>query len=187
MTNIPTFTTERLILRTIEDRDIPAYKKHFIDYEVVSHLDAQIPWPYPENGIEDFLAHRIRPHLGIDRWMWGMFSNETPNELMGAIELWRQGCPENRGFWLGRAFWGKGYMTEAVSVINDYAFNQLGFEKLIFSNAVGNHRSRRVKEKTGARFLCIKPKKFVSPNYSEHEVWELTKEEWERHKSPSNQ
>lgn len=70
---------------------------------------------------------------------------------------------------------------------NDYTFNQLGFEKLIFSNAVGNHRSRRVKEKTGARFLYTKPKKFVSPGYSEHEVWELTKEEWERHKSYSRQ
>jgi hypothetical protein len=40
-------------------------------------------------------------------------------------------------------------MTEAVSPIMDYALEVLGFDRLIFSNAVGNERSRRVKEKTG--------------------------------------
>lgn len=59
-----------------------------------------------------------------------------------------------------------------------YAFNQLGFEKLIFSNAVGNLKSRRIKEKAGARLIDVRPAKFVNPEYTEHEVWELLKTEW---------
>ena len=71
-------------------------------------------------------------------------------------------------------------MTEAVEPVMNYAFDGLGFTKLIFANAVGNRKSRRIKEKTGARLIDVRPAKFVNPAYTEHEVWELTKEEWEK-------
>ena len=58
-------------------------------------------------------------------------------------------------------------MTEAVFPITDYAFDVLGFETLFFSNALGNEKSRRVKEKTGARLLRTEPAKFVNPSYAE--------------------
>jgi RimJ/RimL family protein N-acetyltransferase len=175
---IPVFTTERLILREVLLSDAPAYAKHFIDYEVISQLAAQVPWPYPEGGIEEHIRERVIPKQGIDKWVWGISLRENPEELIGVVDLWREGRPEHRGFWLGRAFWGKGYLTEAVRPVMDFAFDQLGFEKLVFSNALGNTRSRRIKEKTGARLVGTKPTKFVSPEYTESEVWELTKEEW---------
>ena len=37
-------------------------------------------------------------------------------------------------------------MNEAAAVITNHAFEQLGFEELVFSNVVGNTASRRVKE-----------------------------------------
>ena len=76
-------------------------------------------------------------------------------------------------------FWGQGLMTEAVSVINTYAFEKLGFAELIFSNAVGNTASRRIKEKTGAQYLGSNPAGFVDPNFTEQELWRLTKEQWQ--------
>lgn len=42
-------------------------------------------------------------------------------------------------------------MTEAVISVTDLAFDTLGFDKLILSNALGSHRSARVEEKCGAR------------------------------------
>ena len=77
-------------------------------------------------------------------------------------------------------------MTEAVAPVMDYAFAELGFEKLVFANAVGNQRSRRVKEKTGARFVRTEPGTFVNPAYTEREIWELTREEWSKWNSRSN-
>ena len=69
-------------------------------------------------------------------------------------------------------------MTEAVKPITDYAFDVLGFEKLILANAVGNSASRQLKEKTGAVFLRTEPAIYVNPKYTAREVWELTKERW---------
>lgn len=69
-------------------------------------------------------------------------------------------------------------MTEAVSPIMDFAFNDLGFEKLIFSNVLGNIKSRRVKEKTGATLIGIRDANFVDPKLIQAETWELKKEDW---------
>jgi [ribosomal protein S5]-alanine N-acetyltransferase len=179
---LPEFETSRLLLRGVTPLDVPSYEKYFVDYEVISHLSAAVPWPYPKNGVPDFLNQFIFPNQGKDQWLWGIFEKNNPHELIGVVHLWKEGRPEHRGFWLGKPFWGKGYMTEAVAPVMDYAFNKLGFEKLVFANAVGNEKSRRVKIKTGARLVDVRPAKFVNPAYKEHEVWELTKEEWQKAK-----
>jgi RimJ/RimL family protein N-acetyltransferase len=69
-------------------------------------------------------------------------------------------------------------MTEAVEPVMDYAFNELGFEILYFGNALGNTRSRRVKEKTGAKLIRIEAGKHIDPQLTEMEIWELKKENW---------
>lgn len=173
---------DRLILRPVTTLDIPAYEKHFIDYEVIRHLSGSIPWPYPENGVADWMVNHILALQGQDRWFWGIFLKDNPSELIGGVELWRPGTPENRGFWLGSAHWGNGYMTEAVVQITDYAFDVLEFNKLIFSNAKGNTRSGRVKEKTGATLLRTEPFNFVDPAYTLREIWELDKDDWKQHR-----
>jgi len=176
---LPTFTTKRLILTELAQDDIPSYKKYFVNYEIIKHLASTVPWPYPSDGVEWFVNTQILPNQGIDRWVWGIHLKAKPTELIGVVDLWRDGKPENRGFWLGEPFWNQGIMTEAVAPVTEYAFTKLGFEKLVFSNAKGNLKSRRVKEKAGAVYIRTEPASFVDPSYTEHEIWKLTKREWQ--------
>ncbi len=185
MIKIPKLETNRLILRSIEDRDIPSYQKNFVDYEVIRFLSATVPWPYPENGVEFFIHNILRPGEGKDRFNWGIFEKDNPDELIGVVNYWRQGRPENRGFWLAKKCWGKGLMTEAVEVTLDFIFSATDFDKLIFANAVGNERSRRIKEKTGAKLVGVAPAKFVDPSFTEHEIWELYRNDWNAYRSAS--
>jgi RimJ/RimL family protein N-acetyltransferase len=178
MGKVPTFYTTRLILRELVEADAQNYEKHFVDYNVIRTLTALVPWPYPEGGVLEYLKTQVLPKQGDDKWVWAINLNDSPNELIGAIDLWRPGTPENRGFWLGYKYWGNGYMTEAVEPVMDYAFDMLGFEQLIFTNAVGNTRSGRVKEKTGATSVGRGPAQFVDPSLTEHEIYELTKLAW---------
>lgn len=181
--DVPEFETERLVLRGVQLSDVESYQRNFADYEVVQHLAAGVPWPYPEDGVLNFLNAVIFPKQGKDRWLWVILEKGKLDEVIGAVDLWREGIPEHRGFWLGKNYWGKGYMTEAVNVVMDYAFGELGFEVLVFSNAAGNVRSRRIKEKTGARYIGNRPTQFKNPEYTESETWELTRENWERFKA----
>lgn len=181
----PEFHTDRLILRGITLADAPAYQKHFANYDIVKALVKDTPWPLPDDFAQIRIQDVILPYQGISKWVWGIFLKNKPDELIGTIGLRREGDPEHRSFWLGRAFWNKGYMTEAVTPINDYAFGTLGFEKLVFNNAAGNIGSRRIKEKTGARLLYTEPAEFVSPDYTMQEIWELTKEDWYQYRHNS--
>ncbi len=174
----PNLQTKRMLLKPITLTDAPSYQKHFSDYEVIRNLHVKVPWPFPQDGAEDYIKNHILPKQGKDRWIWGLFLNEHPGELIGGIELWREGTPENRGFWLGRKNWGKGLMTEAVVSVMNFAFFEAGFNKLIFSNPVGNQGSHRIKEKTGATLLRIETGAFVDPAFTQREIWELPKEKW---------
>ncbi len=184
MAPLPVLETERLVLREVTVADVTDYAKHFVDYEVVRYLSTVVPWPLDGNSVREFLETQVMPEQGISRWMWGLHLKEAPSGVIGAIDLWREGRPAHRGFWLARKFWRQGLMTEAVEPVMDYAFDVLGFERLVFSNAVGNVASRRVKEKTGARFLRIEPARHVDPSLTQREIWELTREEWQRHRCP---
>lgn len=181
-TSFPTFTTERLILRPVAESDIPAVQRNFSDYEIVRHLSSRVPWPYPPNGAASWFREVVLPQQGIDRWVWAITLKGKPDELIGVVDLWRKGCPEHRGFWLAREHWGNGYMTEAVMPVTDYAFDVLGFDALIFSNAAANARSGRVKEKCGARRIGEQPSSYVDPALTMQELWELTKEGWRAHR-----
>ena len=178
MPNVPTFSTARLILRELLESDAPAYTKHFVNYAVIRNLASSVPWPYPEDGVMNYLRSEIIPYQGKEKWVWAITLKENPQELIGAIELLRQATPANRGFWLGENFWGNGYMTEAVEPITDYAFETLNFPKLIFANAVNNQRSARVKEKTGAQLVRRESARYVDPLLTERCIYELTKAQW---------
>ena len=178
MHTVPTIHTQRLILRPPTLENAPDIQRNFQDYELIKTLSSLVPWPYPSNGAIQFLTNVVFPNQGKNRWAWGLFLQQQPDTLVGMIDLWRVGRPEHRGFWLSRSLWGQGLMTEAVCPVHDFAFNQLGFDVLILSNASGNIASRRIKEKTGAVLIDVRPAKFVDPQYTSHEIWSLTKEAW---------
>ena len=179
---IPEFETKILFLRGVKLEDADSYEKNFVDYEVIQHLFHKVPWPYPKGGVKEFLTKEVLPNQGLTRWFWVIFLKENRNEVIGSIELLKNAQPGNRGFWLARQYWGKGFMTEAIDPVTDYAFEHIKFEKLIFANAVGNYQSRRIKEKTGAVYIGERSEKFVNPAYDRCELWELTKENWKKNK-----
>lgn len=166
----PTFETKRLILKQISLSDVKSYARYFIDYDVIRFLSHIVPWPYPENGVENFIESYLLPKQGKGFWTWGIFLKSNPKELIGSIDLWVEGILEHRGFWLGKKFWNRGIMTEAMNPILDFAFETVDFEEIIFSNAVGNIASRKVKEKTGCELYDIKPAKFVDKSFTQQEL-----------------
>lgn len=174
----PPLETSRLALKAISPKDIPSCQRYFNNYNIIKHLVKTVPWPYPDNGVKEYFESVVFPQQGNNHWYWGVFLKSNPEECIGVVDLWRKGSPENRGFWLAEQHWGHGYMTEAVSIVMDHAFDKLGFEYLVFANGFGNEKSRRVKEKTGARLLSIQKTEIPCHDYDKSEFWFLTKDRW---------
>ena len=53
------------------------------------------------------------------------------------------------GYWIGREFWGRGIMVEAVRAVTQYGFEALGLVRVFALPFVTSTRSSRVLEKAG--------------------------------------
>jgi len=172
--------TERLVLRPLEMADHTAIQKHFPHWDIVQHLSAHaIKWPYPADGAQKFLKNIALPAMaGGNDWYFGITEKGGSGEVIGVVHLRRDTTSGNRGVWLAAAHQGRGYMKEAVAALNDHAFAELGFEKLVIKNAAENVASRRLKEKTGARLLETRPADHYLGGCTVQEIWELTAADW---------
>lgn len=65
------------------------------------------------------------------------------------------GLPEDEaeiGYWIGKPFWGKGLIPEAVREMIRYGFNVLEPKRIWCGYFDGNEKSKRVQEKCGFKY-----------------------------------
>lgn len=53
------------------------------------------------------------------------------------------------GYWLGKPFWGRGYMPEAAKELLRHGYEDLGMQTIWCGYYDGNEKSKRVQEKVG--------------------------------------
>lgn len=173
----PVLATARLLLRPLQLADAEQTQQLFPQWEVVKFLNASVPWPYPPDGALSYVRDIALPAVARgDEWYWTLRLKDQPEKLIGLIGL-KKGEQENRGFWLGPPWRGKGLMTEAVVAANDYWFDVLGFSFMRVLKAVANIESIRISEKTGMRRVSTAEREFVVGRLLA-ETWEMTAEEW---------
>jgi RimJ/RimL family protein N-acetyltransferase len=158
--SIPVLETERLILRAPRRGDVKAIASLLDDRRIAANT-ARIPHPYSASDAEQFVASANRQD-GEATFM--IFSGD---ELIGGCGIDPREDAEI-GYWLGVAYWGHGYATEAVRALVDYAFGELCHETLAAGARVTNPASRRVLEKcafqwTGVRLTRIRAINSAAP------------------------
>jgi ribosomal-protein-alanine N-acetyltransferase len=179
---IPEGTTERLLLRPLEIGDAARIQELFPRREIVRFLLNRVPWPYPPNGAEFYCREIALPQMELgEAWHWTLRLRSEPAQLIGLISLVK-GEEDNRGFWLGTAWQGKGLMSEACAWANDFWFETLGFPVLRVAKAAANTASRRISERQGMRLVGLIEKDYVSGRLPS-EVWEITAEGWQAWKA----
>ena len=136
---VPTIATDRLVLRDLRPEDLDAVATLAGDYEVSKWL-VPVPYPYTLGDAEDFLRMDIAGEIGL---LWMIFHG---GDLIGAVSTGKE-----LGYWLGRPFWGQGFMTEAAQAAVDHSFMSGDFDVMKSSHFAQNHGSRRVLEKLGFR------------------------------------
>jgi RimJ/RimL family protein N-acetyltransferase len=140
----PVLETERLVLRAPRPGDVKALAMLANDRRIAENT-ARIPFPYKVSDAQAFIDQVNRPGSEI-----AFLVTLADGTVMGACGLaTTERQPPELGYWLGVAYWGKGYATEAVRAVIDYAFTDLDPEALASSVRVTNPGSRRILEKCG--------------------------------------
>ena len=141
--------TERLTLRKPTLADVRAIARLANDRRIAENT-ARIPHPYKLADAEQFIAGANKE--GEAAYLITL-RNET---IIGACGLmFREDDAPEIGYWLGVPYWNKGYATEALHALIDYAFTDLTHDALQAGARVTNPASRRVLEKCGFQWTGV--------------------------------
>ncbi|HWW98732.1 MAG TPA: GNAT family N-acetyltransferase, partial [Edaphobacter sp.] len=71
--------TRRLLLRPLQLADASETQRLFPHWEIVKHLNAIVPWPYPADGALTFYRDAALPAIERgDEWHWTLRLKESP-------------------------------------------------------------------------------------------------------------
>lgn len=172
--------TERLCLRPWRDADAKSLYFYAKDPEVGPAAG------WPSHDSEQTSLATIRSVLnGPECYAITEKENGT---AIGAVELIlyphshlaENGRECELGYWLGKPFWGRGYMPEASRALLKRGFEELGMDRIWCAYYAGNDKSRRVQEKLG--FVPVRTEKHVYlallDEYRDDCANALTKKAW---------
>ena len=178
-----TIETERLRLTpwTLSEEDIAGLYAYACDPDVGPNAG----WK-PHADKEE--SAQIIQELFLPNEVWAIREKEN-GRIVGSIGL----EPDRRredvaskemGYSLGKAFWGKGYMTEAAKAVIDYAFAEEPQVVLAICTGPENKRSQSVIEKCGFQYEGMQRKGYHIYDGSDRDnlVYSMLREEWEARK-----
>jgi [ribosomal protein S5]-alanine N-acetyltransferase len=143
--------TARLLLRPLEQTDIPAIVRMAGAREIAA-MTANIPHPYTDEDARNFLARAsedFRAGLSVSF----AICISPARELSGAVGLHLAPAHQRAelGYWIGAPFWGNGYATEAARAVVAFGFETLALHRIFAFHFAGNIASGRVLEQIGMR------------------------------------
>ncbi|SDU47943.1 GNAT family N-acetyltransferase [Stappia sp. ES.058] len=138
----PTVQTPRLTLRLPGDPDIDRLVLLANDIEVARMLE-RMPHPYSRSDGEAWLAG-----IGGDPGR-ADFAIDDGSGLIGGLSL--RGLDETPviGYWLGRPYWGRGYMSEAAAAALGWLFDNHAASAVEARAITENAASLKVLAKVG--------------------------------------
>jgi len=171
----PILTTDRLILRGWRESDFAALTAMMADPDVARYLTVD---GRPPDNVQTWRSMAVF----VGHWAlrgYGLFAVEerATGAFVGRVGPWRpEGWPGFEiGWGLARAYWGRGYATEAARAAGDWAFAAFGLENVISLIHVDNVASQAVARRLGER-----PQSATMHAGQPHTIWSATRAEWTR-------
>lgn len=135
--------TQRLLLRPSWIEDAPAIAAGIGEQAIVRNL-ATAPWPYGLADAERFAGRPQDPRLPH-------FLIHLPGEgVIGSVGFGEDDSGVEIGYWIARAWWGRGFATEAARALVALA-PILGHRRLVAGHFLDNPASGKVLRKAGFR------------------------------------
>lgn len=144
-----TIDTSRLCLRALTLADTDDFFAIYSDPEVMRYWSTP---PLVNKAAAGKLISEIQDGFKRHELLkWGI-ALRNDEHVIGSLTLFHPDFTHRRveiGYALGRAYWGKGYMREALTAVIDYAFNTLNFHRIEADVDPRNAASVRALERLG--------------------------------------
>ena len=173
--------TERLVLRpfTVEDA-APAFRNWTHDADIVKFLT----WPlHADLSVTERLMERsVTGYADAAYYQWaielrslgepiGSLGVGSVDEKTGAFEI---------GYCIGKAWWHRGFVSEALASVIDYLFAEVGARRVMAKHAVDNPHSGDVMRKCGMTYEgTLRRAGWCNSGVCDFNVYSILREEWE--------
>ena len=171
--------TPRLLLRRLCEGDArQMYENWASDPQVTRYLTWE---PYADaDAARAYLEALVKNYARDDFYDWGI---EFEGALVGDISVVRLDA-ENCGCWLGycigRAWWGRGIVAEALRAVIDFLFENVGLERIAAMHDRENPNSGKVMRKAG--MTCegtLRRSRFIKGRFIDGVRYSILRDEWE--------
>ena len=149
---------DKIILRDVIESDLPILYEQQLDPEATAMA------AFPSRDHDAFMAH-WKKIMAYEKSIIKTILRD--GQVAGYILSWEMEGEREVGYWVGKEFWGKGIMTQALA---EY-INIVKTRPLMAHVARHNIGSRRVLEKCG--FTVIGEDKYTNPAEVEVEEFVL--------------
>lgn len=145
--HIPRLEGQRVVLRTLQEEDAPAVLELRSDPQVMRYIPKPLASGMTDvlQMIDEFRRDAKRGN-GI---MWAITIRGS-DKLVGYVGFWRIDKHNLRGeigYALHPDLWGQGLTTEAVALVLEHGFAQIGFHSVEAAVQPGNQASIRLLER----------------------------------------
>ncbi len=154
--------TERLLLRPVVAGDAPML---FAVYAGDPQATRYLSWrthDTPEQTAEFLAGAEVRWRDGSE-CIWALVSR-ADQQAIGVLGVVDSPHGVEVGYVLGRDWWGRGLMSEALAAVMDWLRAQPEVHRVWAYCAVGHQRSAAVLERAGMQFECTLRRWVVLPN-----------------------
>ena len=145
-----TIETPRLILRRFTQEDSRSVFENWASDEEVTRYMA---WPRHQtlDDTRKVLREWVESYENDSFYEWAIVLKEL-GQPIGSIEV--LSCDDyvqkaNLGYSIGKAFWGRGIMPEALKAVIDYLFDEVGVQRVEACHDARNPNSGKVMRKCG--------------------------------------
>ncbi len=128
--NPPVLETTRLVLRPFTPTDAPHLLALISDRQVAA-TTLRIPHPCTSAHVAEWLSTHMQEYEAGQTIRWAI-TRQPDRALVGGVSLFRKPEFESAelGFWIGKAYWGQGYASEAASRVLAYGFEHVRLNRI---------------------------------------------------------
>lgn len=146
--SLPVLLTPRLLLRGFEPQD--ASRVHALSQPMeVASTTLTMPHPYEPGVAEEWIAGH--PAAWEARERLALAITTAQDGIVGAVGLNLELAHRHAelGYWIGVAFWNRGYATEAAAALLAFGFEELRLHRIVARHFPRNPASGRIMRKLG--------------------------------------
>lgn len=175
-----TIKTNRLVLRSFIIGDTSSMFYNWAgDRDVCQYM----AWPQRKSleETQNIIEKVIKAYTKPSYYQWNVTLKEN-NESIGiaGLSIVDEGylCG-GVSYCIGKNYWGKGIATEVLKAVLDFAFNEVGFNRIEAYHSINNPSSGRVMEKAGMTFEGMARQKYKSNlGFEDSNMYGILKEDF---------